>query len=87
MTADHGESRSIIRSIASGTQLIGWLLVVLGVASAVAPQFTGAALAIVIGLVLLAAGALILLFGLRAREAGKGNLGLVIGGVTANCAA
>jgi uncharacterized membrane protein HdeD (DUF308 family) len=76
---------SLIQSIMTGTHLIGWTLVVLGVVSAVAPQATGAGIAITVGLVLLAAGALIVVFGLRAREAGKGNLGLVIGAVTALC--
>ncbi len=79
------EPRSLMQSVMAGTRLIGWTLVALGVISAVAPRATGAAIAIVIGLVLLAAGALIVFFGLRARAAGRGNLGIVIGAVTALC--
>jgi uncharacterized membrane protein HdeD (DUF308 family) len=77
------ESRSLVQYVMTGTHLTGWTLVVLGVVSAAAPLAIGAAIAITIGLVLLAAGALILLFGLRVRSAGRGNLGLVIGAVTA----
>jgi uncharacterized membrane protein HdeD (DUF308 family) len=77
------EGRSLAQSLMRGTHLVGWALVVLGVVSALAPLALGTAIAVTIGLVLLAAGALIVFFGLRARAAGRGNLGLVIGAVTA----
>jgi uncharacterized membrane protein HdeD (DUF308 family) len=77
------EPRSLVQSLMRGTHLICWALVVLGVVSAVAPLAVGTAIAVAIGLVLLAAGALIVLFGLRVRSAGRGNLGLVIGAATA----
>jgi uncharacterized membrane protein HdeD (DUF308 family) len=57
----------------------GFGLVILGVVACVAPLMSGAAIAVIIGLVLLAAGGLAALFGWRAREAGKGNVPLVIG--------
>jgi|KBSMisStaDraftv2_1062788.scaffolds.fasta_scaffold4147879_2 uncharacterized membrane protein HdeD (DUF308 family) len=62
------------------TGYVGSGLIALGVVACVAPLMTGMAVAVVIGLVLLAAGILVTLFGLRAREAGKGNLPLVAGG-------
>ena len=64
---------------------VGTGLIVLGAVVAIAPLTSGLAVAVVIGLVLLAAGALIGLFGLRAREAGKGNLGLLVGALAALC--
>jgi uncharacterized membrane protein HdeD (DUF308 family) len=77
------EPRSLVQSLMRWTHRIGWALVVLGVAAAVAPLAVGTALAVTTGLILLAAGVLIILFGLSARSAGRGNLGLVIGAVTA----
>jgi len=75
----------MIVGFVKGIHHVGWALVILGLVAAVAPLATGIAIAVVIGLVLLAAGALIGLFGLRARSAGKGNTGLVIGALTALC--
>jgi uncharacterized membrane protein HdeD (DUF308 family) len=60
-------------------------LVILGIAACVAPLMSGAAIAVAIGLVLLGAGALALVFGLRARESGKGNVPLVIGALSIIC--
>jgi uncharacterized membrane protein HdeD (DUF308 family) len=71
--------------VMTGTNLVGWALVVLGLVAAVAPLATGMAMAVTIGVVLVAGGALIGLFGMRARAAGNGNLGLVIGAVTVLC--
>lgn len=79
------QPRAFLRTVMTGTKLVGWALVGLGLVSAVAPLATGSAIAVMIGLVLGAAGGLIGLFGMRARAAGKGNLGLVIGAVTALC--
>jgi uncharacterized membrane protein HdeD (DUF308 family) len=77
--------RSFLRKVMTGTNVVGWALVVLGLVAAVAPLATGMAMVVTIGLVLVAGGTLIGLFGLRARAAGNGNLGLVIGAVTALC--
>lgn len=79
------QPRSLLRTVMAGTNLMGWALVVFGLVAAVAPLATGMAIAVTIGLVLFAAGALIGLFGMRARAAGDGNLGLVIGALTALC--
>jgi len=64
---------------------VGLGLVILGIVTCVAPLMSGFAIAVVVGLILLAAGALVVLFGLRARESGKGNLALVIGSLAAIC--
>lgn len=64
---------------------MGWALVVIGVVTAVAPLAIGMAIALTTGLMLVAAGALICLFGVRARSGGDGNLGIVIGAVTTLC--
>lgn len=64
---------------------VGIGLIALGIVACVAPLMSGLAIAVVVGLVLLAAGALIALFGLRARESGKGDLALISGGLAAVC--
>ncbi len=78
-----GGERSILGSLVKGTQRVGWGLVILGLVAALAPIATGATLVVVIGLVLLAAAALIGLWGLRTRETGRGNTGLVIAALAA----
>jgi uncharacterized membrane protein HdeD (DUF308 family) len=72
-------------TIDSVIRYAGLGLMILGIVACVAPLMSGLAMAVVLGLVLLAAGALGVLFGLRARESGKGNLPLVIGGLAAVC--
>ena len=69
---------SMLGAVAKGTHRVGWALVVLGMLAALAPVATGAAMVVVIGLVLLADAALIGLWGWQTREAGKGNAGLVV---------
>jgi uncharacterized membrane protein HdeD (DUF308 family) len=73
--------KSLLGTIDQGIRYVGLGLVILGIVACVAPLMSGLAIAVVVGLVLLAAGALVGLFGLRAREADKGNLALVIGGL------
>jgi uncharacterized membrane protein HdeD (DUF308 family) len=75
--------RSILGGLIKGTHRAGWGLVILGLVAALAPIATGATLVVVIGLVLLAAASLIGLWGLRAREAGRGTTGLVIAALAA----
>jgi len=71
--------------VAQATRSIGLGLVILGVIACVAPLASGIAVALLVGLVLLAAGGVLVLFGLSARDAGKGNLGLIIGGLAGIC--
>jgi uncharacterized membrane protein HdeD (DUF308 family) len=75
--------RSILGGLAHGTRFVGWALVILGAVAALAPVATGATIVVVIGVVLLVAAALLGWWGLRAREAGKGNAGLVIAALAA----
>jgi uncharacterized membrane protein HdeD (DUF308 family) len=73
----------MLGGLVKATHYVGWGLVVLGLIAALAPVATGATVVVVIGLVLLAAAALIGSWGLRAREAGKGSTGLVIAALAA----
>jgi len=75
--------RSMIGTLTHATHYVGWALVALGVVAAVAPVATGAALVMVLGLILLVAAALIGAFGWRAREAGKGPTLLVVAALAA----
>ena len=77
--------RNVVARVGKATRSIGIALVVLGVIAGVAPLAGGIAVALLVGLVLLAAGVVLALFGLSAREAGKGNLGLVIGALAGIC--
>ena len=77
--------KSLLGTIDQGIRYVGLGLVILGIVACVAPLMSGLAIAVVVGLVLLAAGALVGLFGLRARESDKGNLVLVIGGLAGIC--
>lgn len=80
-----GTLKRLLSAVDWMVRWVGIGLVVLGVVAFVAPLMSGLALAVVVGFVVLAAGALVVLFGLSAREAGKGNLPLVIGGLAALC--
>jgi uncharacterized membrane protein HdeD (DUF308 family) len=75
------QDKRLLGTIDQGVRYVGLGLVILGLVACVAPLMSGLAIAVVVGLVLLAAGALAVLFGVRARESGKGNLPLVIGGL------
>lgn len=77
--------KALLGTIDSVIRYVGRGLVILGIVACVAPLISGLAIAVVVGLVLLAAGALVVLFGLRARESGKGNLPLIMGGLAAIC--
>jgi len=77
--------KSLLGTIDSMIRYVGLGLVILGIVACVAPLMSGLAIVVVVGLVLLAAGVLAVLFGLRAREAGKGNLPLVLGGLAGIC--
>ena len=74
---------SMLGGLVKGTYYVGWGLVILGLVAALAPVATGATVVVVIGLVLLAAAALIGSWGLRAGEAGNGSTGLVIAALAA----
>lgn len=69
--------------VVKGTSHLGWALIVLGAIAALAPVTMGATIVVVIGLVLLAAAALIGWWGTRAREAGRGGTGLVVAALAA----
>ncbi len=77
--------KSLLGTIDSMIRYVGLGLVILGIVACVAPLMSGLAIVVVVGLVLLAAGVLTVLFGLRALEAGKGNLPLVLGGLAGIC--
>jgi uncharacterized membrane protein HdeD (DUF308 family) len=77
--------RGLIAIVDRGARYIGLGLILLGATACIAPLMSGLALAVILGLVLLSAGALVALFGRRAREAGKGNQALIIGAVAAIC--
>jgi uncharacterized membrane protein HdeD (DUF308 family) len=76
---------SLLGPLNRGIRYVGHGLMILGGVACIAPLTSGLAVAVVVGLVLLAAGALVGLFGWRARESGKGDLALVIGGLAALC--
>ena len=77
--------KTLLGALNRGVRYVGLGLMILGVVACVAPLMSGLAIAVVVGLVLLAAGALVGLFGVRARESGKGNLALIIGGLAGVC--
>lgn len=77
--------RKITARVGDATRTIGIALVVLGVIACAAPLASGIAVALVVGLVLLAAGGALAVFGWNARAAGKGDLGLMIGALAAIC--
>jgi len=77
--------RKVAARVGKATRSIGLALVVLGVIACVAPLASGVAVAWLVGLVLLVAGGVLVLFGMNAREAGKGNLGLLIGALAGIC--
>ena len=77
--------KTLLGALNRGVRYVGLGLMILGVVACVAPLMSGLAIAVVVGLVLLVAGALVGLFGVRARESGKGNLALIIGGLAGIC--
>jgi uncharacterized membrane protein HdeD (DUF308 family) len=73
----------MLSGLIKGTHHVGWALVGFGLIAALAPLAAGTAVMVVVGLVLLAAAALLGWFGLRAREAGVGPTPLVVAGLAA----
>jgi uncharacterized membrane protein HdeD (DUF308 family) len=71
--------------IADGARHFGWVLIGLGVVTAITPALSFAAVIVVVGLVLLAAGGLLATFGWRAWSAGRGPFGFLAGGLAAAC--
>jgi uncharacterized membrane protein HdeD (DUF308 family) len=78
-------SRSLLARITRGSRFVGVGLIVLGALCMIAPAFAGAPVVIVVGLLLALAGGLRAVFGWRAWSAGRGPLGLVIGGLALAC--
>jgi uncharacterized membrane protein HdeD (DUF308 family) len=79
------ESRPVFAAVARGTHVLGTALIGLGVLSALAPALTGAPVIILVGVLVAAAGIVRAVFGWRAWSAGKGPLGLLIGGLAVAC--
>ena len=79
------ESPASLNRLAAGTRYLGLGLIGLGVLAALAPAVSGGAVVVVVGLLLLAAGVVLAVFGWRTWSAGKGTLGFVAGGLTAAC--
>jgi uncharacterized membrane protein HdeD (DUF308 family) len=70
---------SLASGVSKALRTLGITLVALGAVTLVAPWMAGAALVMVVGLVLLAAGGILTLVGLQMREAGKGSAGVIAG--------
>ena len=79
------ESPAWLHRLAAGTRYLGFGLIGLGVLAALAPAVSGGAVVVVVGLLLLAAGVVLAVFGWRTWSAGKGVAGFVAGGLTAAC--
>ncbi len=79
------ESPALLNRLAAGTRYLGLGLIGLGVLTVLAPAVTGGAVVVVIGLLLLAGGVVLAVFGWHTWSAGKGAFGLVVGGLTAAC--
>jgi uncharacterized membrane protein HdeD (DUF308 family) len=77
------EKRSLLGGLARWTRHMGWALAGLGLIVAVAPVVAGAMVMVLLGLVMLAAAALIGIFGWRAREAGMSSTVLVVAALAA----
>jgi uncharacterized membrane protein HdeD (DUF308 family) len=71
--------------ITKALRFLGFLLAALGVFVMLAPTVAGAAVAVVLGLVLLLAGLALGAFGYQAYSLGKGPFGLVAGGFGIAC--
>lgn len=77
--------KRVLGAVEQWIRYVGLGLVLLGIVACAAPLLSGLTIAVVVGLVLLAAGALLALFGMRARASGKGNFILVSGALAAIC--
>ena len=76
------ESAEVIKKASGAVTLWGVLTMVLGVLAMGAPLVTGLALAVLIGVALVAAGAMQLLYAFQAGSIGRGVLRILFGGVT-----
>lgn len=79
------ESPGVFGSVLRGAHVLGSILIGLGVLSAIAPALAGGSVVVLVGLLLAVAGVVRAVFGWRAWSAGKGPLGLVIGGLALAC--
>jgi len=75
----------IVAGLGRVTNAVGIGLICLGASSALLPAFTGAPVVILVGIVLLLAGAARAWFGWHAWSEGMGPLGVVLGGLAAMC--
>ena len=79
------ESPGVLNRFAAGTRYLGLGLIGLGVLAVLAPAMSGGAVVVVVGLLLLAAGAVLAVFGWRSWSAGQGAFGFAAGGLTGAC--
>lgn len=79
------DQRSVVAVVARGTHILGTVLIVLGVLSALTPAVAGAPVVILVRMLIIAAGIVRTVFGWRAWSAGKGPLGLLIGALAVAC--
>ena len=79
------EPRPVFAAVTKGTRVLGMALIGLGALSALAPALTGAPVVILVGGLVALAGIVRTVFGWRAWSAGKGPLGLLIGGLALAC--
>lgn len=80
-----GGARSTATRLVAGTRRLGSGLILLGAVAAIAPWWTAAVVLVALGIILLLAGAVLTVFGMRAREAGDGNTALVLAAITGLC--
>jgi uncharacterized membrane protein HdeD (DUF308 family) len=75
----------VLDRLTAGVRHLGVALVCLGLVSALLPTASGGFVIVLVGLVLLVGGLVLAAFGWRAWSAGKGPLGLVVGGLASAC--
>jgi uncharacterized membrane protein HdeD (DUF308 family) len=76
---------ALLDALGAGVRYLGIASIVLGVLAMIAPVFSGAAVLVMIGLIILVAGLVRGAFGWQAWSAGKGPFGIAIGGLAALC--
>ena len=81
------EAPAVLNRLAAGTRYLGFGLIGLGILTMLVPAVSGGAVVVVVGLLLLAAGVVLAVFGWRAWAADKGALWFVVGALTAACGA
>jgi uncharacterized membrane protein HdeD (DUF308 family) len=79
------ESPTLLNRLAAGARYLGLGLIGLGVLTALAPAVSGGTAVVVVGLLLLAAGLVLVAFGWHTWSADKGAFGFVVGGLTTAC--